>query len=114
MRRLVAARLRHQPAQAVLVTVLAALVSLSAVLGVAYAAAVETSVQHQTLADAAVSAGFGLDVVVHRAHDWSPPLFFGIQGMSPVVSVVARSVMSTTSMAGTWKPARRRVITIAA
>lgn len=56
MRRLVAARLRHQPAQAVLVTLLAALVSLSAVLGVAYAHAVEASVQHQTLADAAVSS----------------------------------------------------------
>lgn len=56
MRRLVAARLRHQPAQAVLVTLLAALVSLSAVLGVAYARAVEDSVQRQTLSDAAVSA----------------------------------------------------------
>jgi putative ABC transport system permease protein len=56
MRRLVVARLRHQPAQAVLVTLLAALVSLSAVLGVAYAHAVEASVQHQTLADAASSA----------------------------------------------------------
>jgi predicted lysophospholipase L1 biosynthesis ABC-type transport system permease subunit len=56
MRRLVAARLRHQPAQAVLVVLLAALVSLSAVLGVAYARAVEASVQHQTLADAPVSA----------------------------------------------------------
>ena len=56
MRRLVAARLRYQPAQAVLVTLLAALVSLSAVLGVAYARAVEASVQHQTLVHAAVSA----------------------------------------------------------
>jgi putative ABC transport system permease protein len=56
MRRLVAARLRHQPAQAVLVVLLAALVSLSAVLGVAYARAVEASVQHQTLAGASASA----------------------------------------------------------
>lgn len=56
MRGLVAARLRHQPAQAILVMILAALVSLSAVLGVAYARAVEASVHHQTLADAPVSA----------------------------------------------------------
>jgi len=70
MRRLVAARLRHQPAEAVLVTLLAALVSLSAVLGVAYARAVEASVQHQTLAEAAVSAR-GVSVGATAA---APPL----------------------------------------
>jgi hypothetical protein len=69
MRRLVAARLRHQPAQAVLVVLLAALVSLSAVLGVAYARAVEASVQHQTLAEASASAR-GVSVGVTAA---SPP-----------------------------------------
>ena len=70
MRRLVAARLRHQPAQAVLVTLLAALVSLSAVLGVAYARAVEASVQHQTLAEASASAR-GVSIGATAA---SPPL----------------------------------------
>jgi predicted lysophospholipase L1 biosynthesis ABC-type transport system permease subunit len=72
MRQLVAARLRHQPAQAVLVTLLAALVSLSAVLGVAYARAVEASVQHQTLADAPVSArGVSVGVTAESAPSFS-------------------------------------------
>jgi predicted lysophospholipase L1 biosynthesis ABC-type transport system permease subunit len=71
MRRLVAARLRHQPAQAVLVTLLAALVSLSAVLGVAYARAVEDSVQRQTLSDAPVSAS-GVAVTVTSDKPPSP------------------------------------------
>ena len=66
MSRLVAARVRHQPAQALLVTLLAALVSLSAVLGVAYARAVEQSVAYQTLAEAPVSAS-GVSVSVQGA-----------------------------------------------
>jgi len=56
MRGLAVARLRHQPAQAVLVAVLAGTVALAAVLGVAYARAVEESVQRQVLAGAAASA----------------------------------------------------------
>jgi hypothetical protein len=71
MRRLVAARLRHQPAQAVLVTLLAALVSLSGVLGVAYARAVEASVQHQTLSEAPASAR-GVSVGATAASPPSP------------------------------------------
>jgi predicted lysophospholipase L1 biosynthesis ABC-type transport system permease subunit len=113
MRRLVAARLRHQPAQAVLVTLLAALVSLSAVLGVAYARAVEASVQHQTLADAAASAR-GVSIGATAASPPSPRLL--AERLAPELRSPAwgTSVGSTTADGLVVRPTGNSLVSVVA